>query len=156
MMESTEADERLPTSRRLAHDASSAPGARSRLFSIASSTLGPPLWKMKLQISFTVRSLSARNSSTLERRYLFTRSGISEDSTTLKPLSLNFHPTRCSVPGYSVDRVSSTRGHGRSAPARASGVSLPANTTAAAPSPNRPDATRLPMDSSLSCHVSEQ
>src|SRR5215831_14408511 len=125
MMDSTDADERLPTSRRLVHEASRAWGGRSRLFSMASSTFGPPLWKMKLQISLTDRSLSARNSSTLDRRYLFTRSGISEESTTLKPLSLNFHPTRCSVPGYSVERVSITRGHGISSSVRgfrASGV----------------------------------
>ena len=31
------------------------------------------------------------------------------DRTTLNPLSLKFHPTRCSVSGYKVERVSARR-----------------------------------------------
>ena len=72
---------------------------------------------------------------------------------TRNPVSLGRNPIIALLPGYSRLRVAITSGPAtQSLAARAA----PTSTTAAAPSPNSPLATRLSMESSSRCTVSEQ
>src|ERR1035441_10221644 len=90
---STDADERLPTRRRVCHETSSAPSGRSKDCAVASSTLGPPVCMIHVSISPLRRSdLVQLTLSFSVRQLLFLHSFRSLTHARHVPEGIYWHP----------------------------------------------------------------
>ena len=148
---STDADDRLPM--RASESQVSRTASRGRLQRRLDGLdhLGPPGWQTQKPMSSRVRPWSARNSSTSSRRYRSTIVGHAASSTMRSPL-------RGDVAAHGALGVGvepAARGQHVDCGPVSSRRSAPAITTAAAPSPNRPLATRLAIETSSRWKVSE-
>ncbi len=152
---STDADDRLPTAASESQVTSRAPSVRSSARLIACSTFGPPGCATQVPTSATVMPWSARKLSTSARRYFSTTSGTVASSTIRKPVVPMSQPITRSVSGYIRLRVSTTVGVPAAGSPIRSARRAPTMTTAAAPSPKSPLATRLAIDASSRCMVRE-
>src|SRR6266550_1117958 len=93
----TEAEERFPTLCRESQLFCIAAREISSASSIASSTLGPPVWQMKCAMSDRRRPCARRKPSTSERSFSRTSCGTPGESTTLNPESTTSQPITRSV-----------------------------------------------------------
>src|SRR3974390_3781290 len=93
----TDADDKLPARDRQSHETCSAPSGRFNASAVASSTLGPPVCMIQVEMSPRDKPCSARKLSTSRPRCLRTMLGTSMDKTTLKPSDEMFHPMTSSV-----------------------------------------------------------
>src|SRR5688572_29943934 len=144
---STEADEMLPVSARLSQLSVRASSGRSSPSSSAWITLGPPGCTSQWSMPAMVRSCLPRNASMMGRTSDCANWAMSALSSTLKPLFVISQPMICSVSGKNCDCESITLGMpGCIRCAR--GCSSPTISTAAAPSPKSPLATKFAIDRS--------
>ena len=115
---------------------------------MASRTFGPPGCATHQPMSARLRPWSPRKASTSPRTLARTRSGTSTPRTMRRPEAPTSQPIARSLSGYSLLRVATTVGRAVSSERPA-----PTMTTAAAPSPKRPLATRFATDVSSRCTV---
>src|SRR5215207_2734054 len=141
---STEAEEMVPDAARLSQLRARASSGRPRPSSNACITLGPPGCTSQWSMPAIVRLCLPRKASMTGRTSDCANPAISALSRTLKPLFVTSQPMMCSVSGKKCDCESITRGR----PGSARGWSSPTISTAAAPSPNSPLATRFAIDRS--------